>query len=126
MDENDGVFGKRFIQLYSNDLDYSRSIELLTIAKNVYRECSEFVHGNYEKLSSFSATIDFDENALNRYLEYFSNIQFLICMALFIRFRRILDEKENLNKLEAILAEQLGTLPEVQMLLCEDEGKYHE
>lgn len=54
VDDQNGIFGKQFISTYANDIDTGRSLELLTIAKNVYRECSEFVHGNYEKLNTLT------------------------------------------------------------------------
>lgn len=43
MDGQNGVFGKEYIRVYAQDINEERNIELLTIAKNIYRECSEFV-----------------------------------------------------------------------------------
>lgn len=126
MDENEGIFARQFIRMYAKDLDDSRSTGLRTTAKNVYRECSEFVHGNYEKLDSLPEVIQFDLKSLNCYLDYFLSVQYIIFMALFIRYRDILEKKENLVKLEPIIAEQLGTLPEVQLIFNEDEGERHE
>ncbi len=117
VDGQNGIFGTQFINVYANDLDDSRSVELLTIAKNVYRECSEYVHGNFEKLSSLPDNLLFDENAVDRYTEYFSSIQYLICMALYIRFRHIFDKHDTISALESTISDNLGTLPEVQHLL---------
>lgn len=117
MDGQNGVFGKQFISVYANDLDEERSVEFLTIAKNVYRECSEYVHGNFEKLSTLSENLLFDASAVEQYVEYFSSIQYLICMALFIRFRHIFNKTETLAALEPILSDNLGTLSEIQQLL---------
>lgn len=117
VDENNGLFGKQFIGVYAEDLDEVRSVELLTIAKNVYRECSEYVHGNFEKLSVLPDNLLFDENAVDEYMGYFESIQYLICMALFIRFRHIFSNPEVVTALESIISDNLGTLPEIQQLL---------
>lgn len=64
VDDQNGIFGKSFITVYAKDLDETRSVELLTIAKNVYRECSEYVHGNFEKLSTLPENLLFDKEAV--------------------------------------------------------------
>ena len=112
-----GIFGKQFISVYAENLDEVRSVELITIAKNVYRECSEYVHGNFEKLSSLPDNLLFDESAIDQYMDYFSSAQYLICMALFIRFRHIFNEHETIAALESIITDNLGTLSEIQQLL---------
>lgn len=126
MDGENGVFGLQFIRVYAPDLDESRSIELLTIAKNVYRECSEYIHGNYEKLIALSETLEYDERALDYYMQCFSSIQYLICMALFIRFRYILENSTIIRRLEPIIADTLGSLPEVQLVFSHEGEEKHE
>lgn len=116
MDSNIGVFGKQLIPLYNKDLDEDKSMELITIAKNVYRECSEFVHGNYEKLKILADSLEYSETMLKMYLEYFSSVQYVLSVALFIRFRDILENHDVLKQVEHILTEHLGSLPEVQLL----------
>lgn len=116
MDSNNGVFGKQFIPLYNKDLDEDRSMELITIAKNVYRECSEYVHGNHEKLKTLVDSLAYNETMFKRYIDYFSSVQYVVCVALYIRFRDILECNEILKTLEHILVENLGSLPEVQHL----------
>lgn len=117
VDDQNGIFGKQFISVYAENLDEVRSVELITIAKNVYRECSEYVHGNFEKLSSLPDNLLFDESAIDQYMDYFSSAQYLICMALFIRFRHIFNEHETIAALESIITDNLGTLSEIQQPL---------
>lgn len=121
VDDENGIFGKQFIAVYADDLDEMRSFELLTISKNVYRECSEYVHGNFDKLSALPDQLIFDEEAVKKYIQYFSNIQYLICMALFIRFRYIFNKQEIIVALEPIVSDNLGTLQEIQKLLSGEE-----
>lgn len=126
VDREDGVFGKRYIKLYAGDLYEERSMELTTIAKNVYRECSEFVHGNYGKISDLSNEVIYDEKLLEQYLGYFSSIQYIISMALFIRFRDQLGVKDNLSKLEQTIMDNIGMIPEIQALYGLERGEVNE
>jgi hypothetical protein len=112
-DSNNGVFGTRFIQMYAMDLE-ERSTELLTLAKNTYRECSEYIHGNYGKLTMLSEKMEFEATGLRCFLDYFDNVRYLICMALLIRFRHVLDDKDVVQELEPVIMGNLQTLPEVQ------------
>ena len=116
VDDQNGIFGKQFISVYAENLDEARSVEFITIAKNVYRECSEYVHGNFDKLSSLPDNLIFDESAIEQYLEYFKNIQYLICIALFIRFGYIFNKTEIFYALESVVSDNLGTLSEIQQL----------
>lgn len=72
---------------------------------------------NFEKLSSLPDNLLFDESAIDQYMDYFSSAQYLICMALFIRFRHIFNEHETIAALESIITDNLGTLSEIQQLL---------
>ena len=123
VDPENGIFGKEYINSYAQDIDENRSIELLTIAKNVYRECSEYVHGNYSKLILLSEGIEYNEKIVDRYIAIFESVQYLICMSLMIRFREIFDEKENLVSLESAIMDNLGTLPEIQILYSVEKGE---
>lgn len=121
MDSQHGVFSKNFIKLYGKELNEERSIELITIAKNVYRECSEFVHGNYKTIINSSSRIEYNEIIQNKYLEYFSSIKYIVSMALLIRFREVLDNRNNLKDLEAIILDYIGDIYEVQCLYCGED-----
>jgi hypothetical protein len=81
---------------------------------------------NYEKLSTLSDSLVFDENAVEQYIKYFSNIQYLICMALFIRFRHIFNTHETITALESIVSDNLGTMPEIQQLFSFGGIDYYE
>lgn len=116
MDRENGIFSVQFIQTYANDVDEIRSMELLTIAKDIYRECSEFVHGNYVKLAMLPDHIAYNEKMTDQYIKCFESIKYVICMALFIRFRETLNNPDNLIKLEPLIFDSIGMLPEIQLL----------
>lgn len=123
VDSEKGIFGKEYINSYAQDIDDNRSMELLAIAKNIYRECSEYVHGNHSKLVLLSENLEYKEEIVDRYIEMFQSMQYLICMSLVIRFRDIFNEKENLVRLESIIMDNLGTLPEIQILYSTEKGE---
>ena len=116
VDQQKGIFGKEYINSYAKDIDGNRSIELLTIAKNIYRECSEYVHGNYGKLMLLTENMEYNEENVDRYIEVFESVKYLISVSLLIRFRELFDKEEILVKLESVLMDNLGMLPEVQEL----------
>lgn len=116
VDQQKGIFGKEYINSYAKDIDGNRSIELLTIAKNIYRECSEYVHGNYGKLMLLTENVEYNEENVDRYIEVFESVKYLISVSLLIRFRELFDKEEILVKLESVLMDNLGMLPEVQEL----------
>lgn len=119
VDSEKGIFAKEYINSYALDIDESRSIEFMTIAKNVYRECSEYVHGNYDKLELLSENMEYIEENVIRYIEIFESVRYTISFSLFIRFREIFYNREVLIKLESVVMDNLGTLPEVQALFDE-------
>ena len=123
MDSEKGIFAKEYINSYALDIDDSRSIEFMTIAKNVYRECSEYVHGNYDKLELLIENIEYIEENAIRYIEIFESVRYIISVSLLIRFREILNNREILIKLESVVMDNLGTLPEVQAFFDEQEGE---
>ena len=116
VDKDQGIFSVEFLKTYAADVDEERSIEFHTIAKNIYRECSEYVHGNYEKLENLSYGLKYSEESIETYLNMCDSIRYLICAELFIRYRDIFDDNTVLTRLESILIDNLGSMHEVQNL----------
>lgn len=116
IDGINGVFGREYISIYGAGIDEERSIELTAIAKNVYRECSEFVHGNYNKLIMFSGTFEYDEIMIDKYLEYFSSIKYVVLMAMLIRFWELFEDEKYLKQIESVVVDNLGDVSEVHII----------
>lgn len=116
MDDQNGIFGIQFIRTYAPDIEEIRSVELIRISKNIYRECSEYIHGNYAKSHDISKLLTFSESKVKQFTEYFESVKYIICMALFIRYREVLDDPEHLRKLEPLITDNIGMLYEVQHL----------
>ena len=60
--------------------------------------------------------MEYNEENVDRYIEVFESVKYLISVSLLIRFRELFDKEEILVKLESVLMDNLGMLPEVQEL----------
>lgn len=125
IDPNCGIFSKQFIRAYAMEFE-ERHEELNNIAKNVYRECSEFIHGNFEQLNSLPGNNEFDQTLFDKYIELFQNCSYLLSVALLIRFKEYIFNNDLLSALEEPIMHNIGTLPEVQFLYSKDGDSYNE
>ena len=119
-DTNTGVFSKSFIRAYAPEFA-DRNTELHSIAANVYRECSEYIHGNYDKLNCLPGQGAFSEEMLSQYISRFQSISYLLSIALVIRFKEYIVSKDLLGALEPAIMHNIGMLPEIQLLYGRDE-----
>lgn len=115
IDSESGIFSKAFIRAYAPEFEL-RSAELNKIATNVYRECSEYIHGNYSKLNCLPGQNEFNQDMLSKYVSYFQSIVYLISVALVIRFKEFIMENNMLTTLEQPIMHNINMLPEIYLL----------
>lgn len=120
VDHETGIFSKTFINAYAPEF-IERYFELITIATSVYRECSEYIHGNYETLYCLPEHSKYDAMMLKRYITRFESISYLLSIALTIRFKEYICDKGFLSDLEQPIMNNIGYLPEVQLLYKGDK-----
>lgn len=114
-DTDQGVFSKRwargfFPELVDNVKEYNK------LARDTYRNLSEFVHGNAYTWELSRANIAFDEQLFNQWLNNFSSLSKIISFALCLRFLKSLDSS-SINCLEEHLFEFMGHIDEVRKIL---------
>lgn len=114
-DSNTGIFSKSFIRAYAPEFE-DRSAELNSITSNVYRECSEYIHGNYSKLNCLPGQNEFSQDMLRKYTSGFQSISYLLSIALVIRFKELIIREDLLPTLENAIMHNIGMLPEIQLL----------
>ena len=114
-DGNTGIFSKSFIRAYAPEFE-ERSTELNGIASNVYRECSEYIHGNYSKLNCLPGQNEFNQDMLSQYISRFQSISYLLSIALVIRFKEQIVSQGLLSTLENAIMHNIEMLPEIQLL----------
>lgn len=115
IDKDNGIFSKPFISLFS-PMFVDRSSELLSLSKCVYRECSEFVHGNYKVNMLLPTSLEFDSKLFNFWQAKASEVRFIIIVMFVIRYHDKLTEEGVKNKLEHSIMEYTSTLHEIEFL----------
>ena len=112
-DADNGLFSHEYFRAYAPEFIEMKD-ELLAIAKSVYRECSEFVHGNFEKVSTLPSALRYEESLLEMYLQIFESVAYLITITLFVRYNEKIKQEELHGKLESAIIERIGILPQIQ------------
>lgn len=107
------IFSKTFINLFAPELS-DKATELRTMAKAVYRECSEFTHGNYSVALLLSDELDYDEELFLLWQDKAETIRYIITMMFFIRYKDYIQNKNLAGDLESTIMEYIGTIPEIQ------------
>lgn len=114
-DVNTGIFSRLFINAFAPEFN-DKAYELQNIAKAVYRECSEYVHGNYKTTIILPEHIKYDDILFHTVHEKADSIKYLISMAFFIRYKDLLRDPSLLKELEQPIMSNIGTIPVVQEL----------
>ena len=111
-DNENGVFCKDFFEAFSPEFaEYS--MELLNICKQLYRELSEYTHGNLLATSALPKEIRFDKDIFTDINLKIESIRHLITFLFFIRYKDILTHKA-IDELENSILDVIGNYPEVQ------------
>lgn len=106
-----GVYGSVFIKAFAPELK-EQGAPLQTLARSVYRECSEYVHGNYEVMQETPLHITYKEELFNSFIDKADSVAYLITFAMTIRFWDIL-KGDFLTVMEPAIMSYLGTIPEI-------------
>jgi hypothetical protein len=115
LDANSGIFSKPFISAFYEDLAVSGR-EYGAIAESVYRECSEYVHGNASTQSSEGEKVIFQREAFLAWHEKAKAIRLASSFALCARYVELLSPLER-TPLEEVLLDNLGHLSPVRAIL---------
>ena len=113
-DKENGIFSKNFIRAFYPEVE-SEGIYLITLVSKLYRESSEFIHGNYNKISDLPDKIVFDATLLEKWLDSIETSKFVSLFLIFMRFSKSID-KCDLQKIEDMAADELGGIIEFNLL----------
>ena len=106
VDDENGVLSKRFAHAFFPELSEDAP-HYNALAKTVYRECSEYVHGNPRANVLLAAPLSFNEEAFGRRHELADVVTLVISFALSMAFLRDLDDPSR-NELESTILDRLG------------------
>lgn len=106
IDDDRGVFSLSFVQAFCEPL-VSAAPQTASIAKKLYRECSEFVHGNPPVTARLPPCIEFRAELLNEWLLRAESTALVVQSALAMRYLLSLS-KESVLIIETSVRDTLG------------------
>lgn len=111
-DPDKGVFSHSFLQAFNPALGQYRS-QYSGLASAVYRECSEYVHGNPATHEDTMLVVAYDAKKSQSFHDKAATVR--LCV-LFQFVSRYLPELKDADKdaIEALVLEEFGDLPEIQ------------
>ncbi|HYE33088.1 MAG TPA: hypothetical protein VEH27_16800 [Methylomirabilota bacterium] len=112
LDSDGGVFTRKFAQAFFPELQ-GHVQHYSGMAQNIYRECSECVHGNVPKHVLLPAALSFDKSVFDLWHDKAVIVARIIHFGLCLRYLADLTESE-ISNLEPTLSERLGHLPEIR------------
>lgn len=105
-DQENGVLSKQFVRLFSEGLADEAS-HYRGAAVAVYRECSEYVHGNAHTHRDIPASLVFHESSFNTWMSKGSVVRLVMTFVLAARYLEDLDSASR-QRLESTLLDHLG------------------
>lgn len=112
-DVDSGVFSRKFIGAFSSELVEESSF-YYDLAKKVYRECSEYIHGNYNTHEITNSIVTYNKQLFNDWHEKAESIRMIITFALTARYLFLLESREDIIQLEYPIMEHIGFIPMMQ------------
>lgn len=117
IDENEGPLSKRFCDAFFPDLvDHVKPFREL--AKTLYRELSECIHGNIPSHIPLPQNIDFSQDTFNLWHSKAKTLKLVVYFAFSMRFLNDLSSDDKLA-LEASVNQQLGHISAVRTVFEE-------
>ena len=120
MDENDGVLSVRFARAFFPELEadvrHHRSL-----AQQLYRECSECVHGSTQKYIALPDSLTFSSESFRLWHCKAGNVALVLAFVLSLRYLKDLKD-EDLTTLEHDLLDRLGHVAPIRAYFGGPEG----
>ena len=93
IDDDLGVFSKKFCKAF-NPTFWDECSHIKMITQKVYRECSEYVHANYNIIDSLPNKIEYSNEHLKSWCDKAQNIRRCVIFAFCLRYLQILKSDE--------------------------------
>jgi hypothetical protein len=113
IEPNKGIFSKYFMKAFYEDLT-EEALHHQVIAEKIYRECSEYVHGNANTHTKIPDNLEFMEEIFLDWHEKAKTVRQIVTFALCARYLKFLD-KDSLTSLEPIINDELGYLDSIRL-----------
>lgn len=113
-DEINGVLSDRFTHIFWPQTEH-RVATYRNLAKKLYRECSEYVHGNLKTHISLPKQLEYDKSTFLSWKEKLETLKLLFVYSFIIRFASILHGKGQ-EPYTQVALDTIGHLNEVREL----------
>ena len=114
IDKDNGVLSKRFSDAFFPDLSPCIE-EYHSKAIHVYRQLSEFVHGNFETWESNNLTLSKNDDLIMRYFNYLTSVREIMLLCLCCRFLTSFS-RDQIDSI-SFLGEELGHHESIRVLI---------
>ncbi len=115
VDEDNGVFSKRFSMAFFPELtDHIQHFRSLSIS--IYRECSECVHGNVPKHIPLPLKLEFNQEVFDLWHSKSDTVTLVLHFALALRYLKDFSGKE-IEIIEPLLTDRLGHISQIRHVL---------
>ncbi len=107
---DNGIFSVNFIKAYQPSFaEYSTTI--LGMAKNVYRECSEYIHSNYNTVVFLPEDTVFSQDVFDSIASKVETINIIITFVFTVRYLEKLISNNKLEEYENCIMDNIGYIP---------------
>ena len=108
MDDEKGIFSAKFCKAFFPELK-DEITHFKAITKKVYRECSEYVHGNQSIFDKIPNELSYSVDVFHEWNSKADTIKRVILFAFCLRYLKNL-QNENINKLETSLNDEFKAI----------------
>src|SRR5690606_5110362 len=115
MDSDKGIFSHKFVRAFFPELKDERS-HFHAITLKVYRECSQFVHGNQSVIEKIPVSLVFSEELFEEWNIRADIIKRVILFSLCLRYLRSFDSKQ-VKKIENTLSEEFKGISPINEII---------
>lgn len=116
---NRGIFSSKFTKAFFPDLDGER-IQMLAMTKRVYRECSEYVHGNPQAIGGIPESLDYEEHILQEWLDKAETVKRCVLYVVFLRYARSCSN-DDFDKVRDIFLDEFKSIKPIKQYIDSHE-----
>lgn len=114
IDIENGIFSQNYIRAFYPEVD-TEGKHLQQLVSTLYRETSEFVHGNFSKIDGLPTNLELNQELLEKWIENVKTAKFIVIFLLCMRFSKDLNKDEK-ERLEDCIREELCGIDEFNLL----------
>ena len=114
-----GIFSMKFTKAFFQELNEER-IQMLALTKKVYRECSEYVHGNPLAIGNIPEALDYEKQILKEWLDKAETVKRCVLYVVFLRYARSFSN-DDFDKVKDIFLDEFKSLKPIKQYIDSHE-----